>query len=216
MSQPQTTPYLDSLSTLKLRFPYTYSLDKGMKSWSRQVPCTSAVLKFFPEADHPPRHDFKTADELKRYLETRSQTSCTRHLYIIEDLSDMVEVIGSQFWIDPYIFACQDQAALWGEMPKILPSTQSLNSTFTLRYHEVLSIAVFWTSVADETEFKTLLGEPHKAGQLLEKIWASYWLNAYDLIWTNINQLEVDLRAIQKRSTKTPVEIIDTLRETFN
>lgn len=145
MSKDDTSKhrYLEYLSSNKNIFPCIRYLDHCRKEWkTRPGLCKSTVLKFYPEKVL--REDITTTEELERHFQQRHHETCANHLYLIQDLSEKyIEILGSWFWLDPYLFASQSWVAHWGGDQDFGPphrlylSPQSNIVDFTIRYYEV-------------------------------------------------------------------------------
>lgn len=143
MAYKQTKSYLNSLFDPKVKFPYIRYLEHCCRNWKNSSDtCKATVLKFYAN-NSIDRVDFASSKDLHTHFQQRSRgSSCSHHLYLIQDLSEeYLEILGSQFGIDPYLFASQAWTAHWGGsedfgMPHKLPSLQEKTSSFTLRYYE--------------------------------------------------------------------------------
>ena len=71
-----------------------------------------AILEFGPDRVVSP--PVSSAEGLRDYLKSSSQSDCQHRLYLVEDLDrEIVDVLGSHFWIDPYLLACQCSTSFW-------------------------------------------------------------------------------------------------------
>ena len=114
-----------------------------MKYWARSR-FRVRVLEFFQ--DKVVSKGLETAEKLSVYLEELPNSACKHHLYLVEDFSlDVMEVLGSHFRIDPYIFAAQSSVTYWAGFPRGVGLPRKLFSMqgptqqftqFTLRYLE--------------------------------------------------------------------------------
>ncbi|KAK4942844.1 hypothetical protein LTR10_017420 [Elasticomyces elasticus] len=156
MSLEKPGPYIESLARFKNRFPYLYFLEKARREWQDDAgSCKATVLEL--HGDHFSRSDVRRPGELKDHLEARSRQdqpdekkageeapACKHRIYIIQDLSNaFLEILGSHFQIDPYVFASQAWVHHWSShrsdfgMPQRLPSLHSRTIHSTLRYYEL-------------------------------------------------------------------------------
>lgn len=140
MAQRHQQPYWDTLTALRSRYPAINSLQNGVRHWHPQRGRAS-VLEFYPGEVRS--RDFEDVQDLQHYFHHVPHSRCENRLYLLEDLTlDYIEAFGSQFWIDPYLFAAQSWAYHWAgnqyaSMPRRLPSEQDPKRLFTLRYFEV-------------------------------------------------------------------------------
>lgn len=114
-----------------------------MKHWARSK-FRVRVLEFFQ--DKVVSKALETAEKLSVYLEEVPNSACKHHLYLVEDFSlNVMEVLGSHFRIDPYIFAAQSSVTYWTNFPRGVGLPRKLFSMqrpteqftqFTLRYLE--------------------------------------------------------------------------------
>jgi hypothetical protein len=111
-----------------------------MRNWTRPR-SRVRVLEFFP--DKVLSKPQETATDVSKYLKEVPNSACNHRLYLVEDFSlDVIEVLGSHFWIDPYIFAAQSSVIYWAMypdgtgIPRKLFSMQCPTQQFTLRYLE--------------------------------------------------------------------------------
>lgn len=99
------------------------------------------------------RCDFTDAGSLETYLAQSAAAAGARNsnlknrLYIVEDLSQpFVETLGQHFWMDPILFAAQEDSTHWigtaesYAIPRRLPSLSKRQDmkSFRLRYYEVI------------------------------------------------------------------------------
>jgi hypothetical protein len=77
------------------------------------------------------------------------------------------------------------------------------------------SIALFWTQVAGQDVIKAVLKDPTRAGALLETICASNWMVMFDLMWSKISNLGIDLKAIEDKWRVHSARLMNGLKSTL-
>lgn len=89
---------------------------------------------------------FSSSEDLENYMTHRTSEAMGR-LYIVEDIAaNYVEILGAHFSVDPSIFARQLRTATWessstaSSAPR-LPSTVAHETTFSLRYPEIIKFS---------------------------------------------------------------------------
>ncbi|KAI9804474.1 MAG: hypothetical protein M1825_001373 [Sarcosagium campestre] len=159
-AEEKVSPYLKLISTSLDRYPNLIFLHQTLNFSRFRNDGRAAVLEFYDHAVE--RREFTSPVDLRNYIEqtaaaTTAPTarssgdsaaqahtaSCIRRLYLLEGLPvQYVELFGSHFRIDPYVFARQSRTANWesgnyiGNTPK-LPSLRPALGSFALRYSEL-------------------------------------------------------------------------------
>jgi hypothetical protein len=107
--------YWSAIWEYRFRYPqvrYLHSISRN--HWNKSTPRV-AVLEFaLDKVVSPP---ISSASALRDYLKSSSSlqsSDCQHRLYLVEDLDrEIVDVLGSHFWIDPYLLACQCSTSFW-------------------------------------------------------------------------------------------------------
>ena len=147
MAEARQDPwYCNCAKKLFRRYYNIKHLENLSRRTEHQTSCRVAMVEF------PSTHNSETS--LRRFEDFPSlcshlhesnaaKVSSCRRVYVMENLSDnYVELLGSHFAIDPFVFACQIQRSNWegetryGNTPKLL-SCRDPSKTFSIWYNEV-------------------------------------------------------------------------------
>ena len=143
MNAPSQKTYLEAINASCTRYPDLIKLNRFLSN-PTSFPARAAVLEF--RAGSVETTGFPDAESLQTYLsDSCKDLACKSRLYLLEDLtSPFVETFGSHFWMDPFLFAAQENSTHWTSsrfdhaLPRRLPSLRKLDPSFTLRYYEVV------------------------------------------------------------------------------
>src|SRR5436190_2559993 len=101
--------YIDTIAKCSRRYPDFLHLNKFLRNCGPHS--GRATVLEFHLGKSVERRNFADPDDLSNYLQDLSDCSCKHRLFMLEDLSSLyVEVFGSHFWIDPFLFASQERA----------------------------------------------------------------------------------------------------------
>ena len=134
--------YIEAIRSSSSRYP---DLIKFNQFLSRSHLCTgtATVLEF--GVGGVQRRNFQNAENLSTYFLSTASGPCKSRLYIMEDLAcPFVEAFGAHFWMDPFLFAAQENSTHWTSskhdhaLPQRLQSWKQKAQSFSLRYYEVL------------------------------------------------------------------------------
>lgn len=145
MSASNQDIYIDAINSLCSRYPDLIKLNRYLEK--HQYFLGRAAVLQFDSGRHSKaeRLDFRDANALNAYFSRTATSTCKHRLYLLEDVSrPFVEAFGAHFWMDPFLFAAQENATHWTAshwdfaLPRRLPSLQKSDQVFTLRYYEVV------------------------------------------------------------------------------
>lgn len=145
-SRAQTT-YINAIDTSCPKYPDLYKLRNYLQG--RDIrPGRAVVLEIGSGKSHKiERVDFSNARELEAYFARTASSSCKHRLYLLEDLArPFVEAFGAHFWMDPFLFASQENSDHWVAsshdyaLPRRLSSSGRSDPMYTLRYYEVVRV----------------------------------------------------------------------------
>ena len=147
MSSRRQTTYIDAINAFCPKYPDLYKLRNYLRGRDTR-PGRAAVLEVGSgRSNKVERVDFENAHELEAYFALTARSSCKHRLYLLEDLArPFVEAFGAHFWMDPFLFASQENSDHWTAsshdyaLPRRLSSSKSTDSMYTLRYYEVVRV----------------------------------------------------------------------------
>ena len=134
--------YTEAIRSSLDRYPDLYKFSDFLTG---PLSCTgrAAVLEF--GTSRVERYDFQNANSLRRYFSRVTGSPCQNRLYLLEDLSQpFVEAFGAHFWMDPFLFAAQENSTHWTAtrhpfaLPQRLPSWKKTDQSYTMRFYEVV------------------------------------------------------------------------------
>ena len=136
--------YIDAVHSSRSRYPDLYKLTEFLGRPQNHTG-RAAVIEFGSDGVEG-RHDFHDAKSLAAYLSTTASSRLRRRqLFLLEDLSkSFIEAFGNHFWIDPYLFAMQENSVHWTAtkfdyaVSRRLDSWKETDPSFTLRFYEVV------------------------------------------------------------------------------
>ena len=144
-SKSQTT-YLNAVKDFRSRYPDLYKLSYYLEK-PQPYQSRAAVLQFGSSRSIRVEEFYNDVDHLKTYLSHTARSACKYRLYLLEDLSGpFIEAFGAHFWMDPFLFAAQENSTHWTAskhsytLPRRLSSSESCDPLFTLRYYEVVRV----------------------------------------------------------------------------
>ena len=148
MDSYKQSSYFSTIKSFCTRYPDLIFLRDFLGNPRRlNSPGRAAVLEF-RAGSVPVRKIFDNVDALEDYFKNTRGRSCGHRLYLLEDISlEYVEAFGSYFWMDPYLFASQQNFTHWTStrhdhgFPSKLPSTRRPDPLYTLHYYETIKLA---------------------------------------------------------------------------